>query len=39
MTWRRQAGKGKGLLGKEDEGAKKWGKTLESSEALEEGEV
>jgi hypothetical protein len=25
-TWRRQAGKGEGLLGKEDEGAKKWGK-------------
>jgi hypothetical protein len=39
MTWRRQAGKGEGLLGKEDKGAKKWGKTLESSEVLKEGEV
>jgi hypothetical protein len=31
--------KGEGLLGKEDEGTKKWEKTLESSEALKEGEV
>jgi hypothetical protein len=39
MIWRRQAGKREGLLSKEDEGAEKWGKTLESSEALKEGEV
>jgi hypothetical protein len=38
-TWRRQAGKGKELLGKEDEGAKKWEKTLKSSEALKDDEV
>jgi hypothetical protein len=39
MTWRRQAGKGEELLGKEEEGAKKWEKTLEIPKALKEGEV
>jgi hypothetical protein len=41
MTWRRrrQARKGEELLGREDEGARKWEKPLESSGALKEGEV
>jgi hypothetical protein len=38
-TWQRQAGKGEELLDKENEGAKRWKKPLESSEALKEGEV
>jgi hypothetical protein len=41
MTWQRQkqAGKGEELLGREDEGAKKWEKPLDNFEALKEDEV
>jgi hypothetical protein len=38
-TWQRQARKGEELLGNEEEGTKKWEKTLEIPEALKEGEV
>jgi hypothetical protein len=36
MTWRKRerAGEGKEPLGREDDGAAEWEKTLESSEAL-----
>jgi hypothetical protein len=39
MTWQRQDGKGEELLGREDEGTKKWEKPLESSGAFKEDEV
>jgi hypothetical protein len=41
MTWQRQkqAGKGEELLSREDAGARKWEKPLESPEALKEDEV
>jgi hypothetical protein len=40
-TWQRQkqAGKREELLSREDEGAKKWEKPLETSESLREDEV
>jgi hypothetical protein len=38
-TWQRKAGKREELLGREDEGTKRWEKPLESSGDLKEGEV